>query len=235
MLIHQRGRTGAIGWVLHKALPPDPLPLFIWPEFVIRVMRPHLKVGKLILAALGILMATATAGFLLLQLPVLNFSVVKLLALCFESILPSIWATVAAWVVGLAVVFRLGTFVALNHGQVELNSLPATRFKPFNFVLLFALIEELVFRSGSEKWTWPQRIRASMMFGIVHIANIWVSFAMGVALGMAGFGFMLVYHWYYRKAKYQILATSAAAMTHAIYNIMVLAILAVGLVAWLIS
>ena len=119
----------------------------------------------------------------------------------------------------------IGGFTNHDYIQRELQALPATKYRIYNFLLKVALWEEQVFRSGSENWSWPQRVRASLIFGVIHITNIWYSIAAGVALGMTGFGFLLVYHWYYQKTKNQFVATAASATVHAVYNIMALALI----------
>lgn len=102
-------------------------------------------------------------------------------------------------------------------------------------ILLFALYEEQAFRSGAERWTWPQRVRASVCFGLVHITNIWYNFAAGIALSLTGFGFMLLYLWYYRRYKNQLVATAASTTAHALYNAILLGALIALLTLALVS
>ena len=72
-----------------------------------------------------------------------------------------------------------------------------------------------------------------MCFGLAHVVNIWYSFAAGTALSMTGFGFLLVYLWYYRKYRSQIIATAAAATVHALYNAIALSLIAVTAAVYL--
>lgn len=163
--------------------------------------------------------------YLLLQVPLLDQSIVKLMTRGFETFIPRGWATGVAWTVGIVGTMSIGGFTNHDYIQRELQALPATKYRIYNFLLKVALWEEQVFRSGSENWSWPQRVRASLIFGVIHITNIWYSIAAGVALGMTGFGFLLVYHWYYQKTKNQFVATAASATVHAVYNIMALALI----------
>ena len=123
----------------------------------------------------------------------------------------------------------MGNFTSYTKKQKSLQSLKATGCGMYNTLLLFALLEEQAFRSGSERWNWHERVRASVCFGLLHIANIWYSFAAGIALSATGFGFLLVYLWYYRKYRIQIIATAAAATVHALYNAIALSLIAVVL------
>ena len=70
-------------------------------------------------------------------------------------------------------------------------------------------------------------------FGLAHVVNIWYSFAAGTALSMTGFGFLLVYLWYYRKYRSQIVATAAAATLHTLYNVIALSLIAAAAVLYM--
>lgn len=124
-------------------------------------------------------------------------------------------------------VLKLGTFVKHSALQRELYKVTATKSRFYNLWLRMALREEMVFRAGGETWNWAQRIWASFVFGTIHIVNIWYSMAAGIALGLTGFGFMLVYRWYYYKTKSQTLATAASGvvLVHAIYNTIAISLL----------
>ena len=166
---------------------------------------------------------------MLLFVPGLNQSVVSLLTRGLETFLPTRWATVTAWTVGMAGVFLMGNFTNYTPSQKFLHKIKATRYEVYNTILLLALLEEQAFRSGSERWNWRERVRASVCFGLLHIMNIWYSFAAGITLSVTGFGFLLVYLWYYRKYCSQIIATAAAATVHALYNAIALSLIAVVL------
>ncbi len=208
-------------------MPPDPQPVFVWPQAVAITGRKHLRKQNLLLVALTLLTTTMGLIFLLLQVPFLDQSVVKLMTRGFETFIPKGWATGAAWTVGMVGTMSIGSFTNHDYVQRGLQSIPATRHKLYNFVLMAALWEEQAFRSGSEKWSWSQRVRASLIFGAIHITNIWYSLAAGIALGVTGFGFLLVYHWYYQRTRSQLVATAASATVHAMYNMMALALLVV--------
>lgn len=123
----------------------------------------------------------------------------------------------------------MGDFTNYTPSQKILHKIKATRYEVYNALLLLALLEEQAFRSGSERWNWRERVRASVCFGLLHIMNIWYSFAAGLTLSVTGFGFLLVYLWYYRKYCSQIIATAAAATVHALYNAIALSLIAVVL------
>lgn len=127
----------------------------------------------------------------------------------------------------------MGNFTSYTKKQKSLQSLKATRCEVYNTLLLLALLEEQAFRSGSERWNWRERVRASVCFGLLHITNIWYSFAAGIALSATGFGFLLVYLWYYRKYRNQIIATAAAATVHALYNAIALSLITVVVAVYL--
>ena len=123
----------------------------------------------------------------------------------------------------------MGDLTNYTPSQTILHKIKATRYEVYNIILFLALLEEQAFRSGSERWNWRERVRASVCFGLLHIMNIWYNFATGIALSVTGFGFLLVYLWYYRKYRIQIIATAAAATVHALYSVIALSLIAVVL------
>ncbi len=227
-LIHRRAVKGLMAKFLNATMPPDPKPVFVWPQLVVEASRKHVfRTRNLAFVSLTLLLATMGMIYLLLQVPFLDQSVVKLMTRGFETFIPTGWATGAAWTVGMVGTMSIGSFTNHDYLQRKLQALPATKYGIYNFVLMAALWEEQAFRSGSEKWSWSQRVRASLIFGVIHITNIWYSMAAGIALGLTGFGFLLVYHWYYQKTKDQVVATAASATVHAVYNMMALALIVV--------
>ena len=227
---HRRATHGMMAKFLNKTMPPDPKAVFVWPQLVVETGKMHFRTRNLALLASAILLATIGMIALLLQVPFLDQSVVKLMARGLETFIPSGWATAAAWIVGMVGTIAIGGFTNHTHAQRMLQSVPATKRKVYNILLMAALWEEQAFRSGSEEWSWPQRVRASVIFGAIHITNIWYSLAAGVALGLTGFGFLLVYQWYYRKTRNQIVATAASTTVHALYNSIVLVLIVVALI-----
>ena len=229
IMVH-RPQKGVMAWLFKKGMPQDPKPVFVWPRLVTEIENAgYFSRRKFSILAVGLIIVTIATIKALLLVPGLNQSVVGLLTRGLETFLPAGWATGAAWIVGMAGVFLMGSFTNYTPSQMLLQKTKATRCEAYNIILLLALWEEQAFRSGSEKWSWRERVRASVCFGILHIANIWYSFAAGVALSVTGFGFLLVYLWYYRKYRIQIIATAAAATVHALYNAIALSLIAVVL------
>ena len=227
-LIHRRAVKGLMAKFFNATMPQDPRPVFIWPQRVVETGRKHVfRTRNLAFVSLTLLLATMGMISLLLQVPLLDQSVVKLMTRGFETFIPTGWATGAAWTVGMVCMMSIGSFTNHDYLQRKLQSLPATKYGVYNFVLMAALWEEQAFRSGSEKWSWSQRFRASLILGVIHITHIWYSMAAGIALGLTGFGFLLVYHWYYQKTKNQVIATAASATVHAVYKMMALALIVV--------
>lgn len=211
-------------------MPQDTRPTFVWSRLVTEIDNAgYFSRRKFSILAVGLIVMTIAMIKMLLFVPGLNQSVVSLLTRGLETFLPTGWATATAWTVGMAGVFLMGDFTDYTPSQKSLHSLRATKWGVYNALLLFALWEEQAFRSGSEKWSWRERVRASVCFGAIHVVNIWYSFAAGIALSVTGFGFLLVYLWYYRKYRIQIIATAAAATVHALYNAIALSLIAVVL------
>lgn len=234
MVVH-RPRKGIMAWLFRRAMPRDTRPTFVWPKLVATIEDARYLDRRWLTAVAAVLIAmTIAAVKALLLIPGLDSSVVNLLTRGFATFLPRGWATGAAWVAGVAGVLLIGDFTNYTKQQKALHSLKATRCEAYNTLLLFALWEEQAFRSGSERWSWCERVRASVCFGLAHVVNIWYSFAAGTALSMTGFGFLLVYLWYYRKYRSQIIATAAAATVHALYNAIALSLIAVTAAVYLV-
>ena len=215
-------------------MPRDTRPTFVWPKLVATIEDARYLDRRWLTAVAAVLIAmTIAAVKALLLIPGLDSSVVNLLTRGFATFLPRGWATGAAWVAGAVGVFLIGDFTNYTKKQKSLHGLKATGCGVYDTLLLFALMEEQAFRSGGEKWSWRERVRASVCFGLAHVVNIWYSFAAGIALSVTGFGFLLVYLWYYRKYHSQIVATAAATTIHALYNVIALSLIAVVAVIYM--
>ena len=240
-LIVHRPSSGFMAGVLRVVMPPETKPLLVWPELVQTVRKEgYFKVHKLALIAIVTLVSNIAILFVLhSQLPMLKWSVVKLLASLFGMYMSPGFALATAWTLGMAFMLSTGPICIYTQFQQKVMSKPATRLRLYDFILRASLIEEQIFRSGSEKWTWLQCIRSSLLFGFAHVVNIWVSIGAGLVLGLSGFVLMLVYLFYYRKTGSQIIATSASATAHAIYNMiaigLILVLLTIMLLSWLIT
>ena len=233
MVVH-RPRKGAMAWLFNRVMPTDNRPTFVWPRLVVAIEDTrHFDRRELSVIAVVLIVMTIATIKVLLFIPGLDSSVVDLLTRGFATFLPLTWATGAAWVAGMAGGFIIGDFTNYTKQQKALHSLKATRCEAYNTLLLFALWEEQAFRSGSEKWSWRERVRASVCFGLLHITNIWYNFSAGIALSVTGFGFLLVYLWYYRKYRSQVVATAAATTLHTLYNVIALSLIAVAAAVYL--
>lgn len=224
-----RPKKGVMAWLFRRAMPQDARPTFVWSRLVTEIENAgYFSRRKFGILAVGLIIMTIAMIKMLLFVPGLNQSVVSLLTRGLETFLPTGWATATAWIVGTTGVFLMGNFTSYTKKQKSLQSLKATGCGMYNTLLLFALLEEQAFRSGSERWNWRERVRASVCFGLLHVTNIWYSFAAGIALSVTGFGFLMVYLWYYRKYRSQIIATAAAATVHTLYNVIALSLIVVA-------
>ncbi len=232
MVVH-RPRKGAMAWLFNRVMPTDNRPTFVWPRLVVAIEDTrHFDRRELSVIAVVLIVMTIATIKALLFIPGLDSSVVELLTSIFATFLPARWATGAAWVAGVAGVLLIGDFTNYTKQQKALHSLKATRCEAYNTLLLFALWEEQAFRSGSERWSWCERVRASVCFGLAHVVNVWYSFAAGIALSATGFSFLLVYLWYYRKYHSQIVATAAATTLHTLYNVIALSLTVTAVVIY---
>ena len=123
---------------------------------------------------------------------------------------------------GLSAVMLTGFFVLVRIAGVS------TRI--YAKIYQWALLEEVVFRYGSEKWTWAQRIKVSVLFGAMHFLNIIVPLSVAVGLIAIGGVFMAVYLLTYRKTHSRDKAVFVSTQFHAVYNVYAFALLGFVLV-----
>lgn len=93
----------------------------------------------------------------------------------------------------------------------------------------WALLEEVVFRYGSEKWTWAQRIKTSVFFGSLHFLNIIVPISVAVGLIAVGGVFMVAYLLTYKSTQSRDKAVFVSTQFHAVYNVYAFALLGFSL------
>lgn len=82
----------------------------------------------------------------------------------------------------------------------------------------YAQAEEEDYRLGAEKWSWSRRVWMCLRFGAVHFWNIIISFALVIALAVAGVYLMVIYLRRYRETGSRTVAVAAATHAHVAYN-----------------
>lgn len=232
---YKRPNKGLLARFLRWSMPKDPGALYVPPRVAHIIVTARGSAWRFLPIAALMMACTVGLIILLLQVPFLRPSAVGLLTQLFGLFLPQGWATGLAWAVGICTVIGLGPLVELSDFQRTLDKQPASKSNVYNAWLRLALREEVAFRAGCEKWTWLERVRASMVFGAIHIINIWYSFAAGVALSLTGFGFLLVYLWDYRRTQNQVSATAYSGTVHAVYNTLALYLIIVLVVVSILS
>lgn len=232
---YKRSNKGLLARFLRWSMPKDPGALYVPPRVAHIIVTARGSAWRFLPIAALMMACTVGLIILLLQVPFLRPSAVGLLTQLFGLFLPQGWATGLAWAVGVCTVIGLGPLVELSDFQRTLDKQPASKSNVYNAWLRLALREEVAFRAGCEKWTWLERVRASMVFGAIHIINIWYSFAAGVALSLTGFGFLLVYLWDYRRTQNQVSATAYSGTVHAVYNTLALYLIIVLVVVSILS
>ena len=87
-----------------------------------------------------------------------------------------------------------------------------------SFIDRAAMQEEQWFRMGAESWTSRQRIISSVLFGTVHITNMFYPVTSVLVLMLVGVVFMAAYMREYRRSGDTERATLASTKLHATYN-----------------
>ena len=72
-LMHRRAENGLLAKFLNVTMPPDPKPVFVWPQLVVEASRKHVfRTRNLAFVSLTLLLATMGMIYLLLQVPFLD-------------------------------------------------------------------------------------------------------------------------------------------------------------------
>ncbi len=98
-----------------------------------------------------------------------------------------------------------------------------------------ALREEQMFREGAETWSWAARLRTALLFGGVHLVNLYVPLVAVPFLAGGGLWFMAVYLRAMRTTGDRAVAVTRAAAVHYAHNMTVFAVAALGVVGLLVA
>lgn len=93
------------------------------------------------------------------------------------------------------------------------------------FMFRAAMTEEVAFRLGSENWTWKQRLRSCVGFGLAHALNIVLVAVSCGMLMVVGAVFMVVYRRQVKKTSDPKRALYVAARFHADYNMAIIGVM----------
>ena len=92
---------------------------------------------------------------------------------------------------------------------------------------LFAYAEERLFRTGAEDWSGQRRALKVVQFGLIH-AVIGIPIGAALALSLGGAYFMWVYLRCYADTRDRVDATIESTTAHAVYNVMIILVVIIG-------
>lgn len=97
----------------------------------------------------------------------------------------------------------------------------------YGFFNKAAVYEEQAFREGAEKWSTRERATSCLVFGAIHMVNLFYPLATIVPLAIGGAMFMWVYLQTYRQTGLRRQAVLASSVVHRVYNRLALFIVVV--------
>lgn len=209
-----RRPTGWMGSLASRWLGPLPEnDCMIHPnaEQLAKVGSYRLFAGVLVVTAIGLLLLFADF------MPWMLVSPATIITMGTKALFGEAWGVA----VGVAIIVILVIFAS---GIKHQNRYQA------KFWDSAAMLEEQWFRMGAENWTIGQRLKSTLLFGLVHIVNIIYPVSSLLVVGAVGGVFMIVYLRAYKKTGSTELATLTSAKLHATYNrfAIVYLIIAVG-------
>jgi len=219
------------GWyakLVDKIMPPAP-PFQI--VFSFGDLKPRFRWYHHVAAVPMLAVMLALIQVQIKLLPWTRFSVVTGFTTAMShSGLPS-WAQNAIGII--AVVIIVNRLVGGRKRPKTGTTASNTTFSPYTigFLNRAAVIEEQWFREGSQDWSFGQRLRSCVAFGVIHMTNLIYPLATIVPLTLGGGLFMAVYLHTFRKTRFRRAAVLNAAVWHRVYNRMAITAVAVAL-AW---
>lgn len=201
---------------------------FTWKRF-----RTVLTWRVLLFASLEAILALGLAIWLF-QVPMLNISILDLIArLIAGGITLLVHASAVieqdiylrVWSIELACLILLRKRMPTVIGNFH---------KVFQNLPNAALREEWAFRAHAERWSWGQRIRSCLSFGLIHMTMLVVPLAAVIVIGVGGAVLMSIYLRTYQRTKSVTRSALRAATYHATYNLAILSVSLAGLVGYLL-
>ncbi len=86
-----------------------------------------------------------------------------------------------------------------------------------------AVFEEQWFREGSENWTWIERLRSNIVFGLVHIPTLIYPFAWIAVIPFGGMALTWAYLKQFEKTGSRCKAVREVAVYHWVFNMIMVA------------
>jgi hypothetical protein len=199
---------------VHNSMPPadhidDPI-----PTVKESTTRRHWVVAIATSAALYISLLTMSImgkGSWILQNPIT--SVGKGLSALTGSKWP---ATIASMLVMVLVMLFLFYLFAQKPKGEEAKEIEARGHT--DRMEAFVLNEERIYREGAENWRWHQRIWACFLFGLIHVLNLIVPYAVVLMLAVGGGVFMHEYLRVMKQTGSRQKALGASTALHYCYN-----------------
>jgi hypothetical protein len=198
---------------------------FTWDDFF-----NHLKIIHIWYAGLGIA-GVFTISYKLTDLPILNLSIVGAIELVIQTVVGKFSTDTDITMFSTPLVFILLVLWRNQVGSIY-------GIGPINLIgglPWFAMREELLFRAGSENWTFIEKVRGCLSFGLIHITMLLVPLGTAIALSFGGAVLMFVYIRAYNSSGSHKKAVKESATVHTLYNALLLITLFILLVLILIG
>lgn len=196
-----------IGWMpKQKNKPPDFL--FGWREYNTKVRTWHH-----ILSICSVATTLAVLS-LILKIPGMHISMLGIFA---EGIDKTIDFINGADVFLYPYFYLFGIFFIVLFRDRIISSIGSSQ-QIFKNLPYHALREERECRAGAEHWSFWERVRSSIIFGLLHFGMIVIPIGVCLALSIAGIVFMIVYVSEYNRSKSVQMALTQSAIVHTTYN-----------------
>jgi hypothetical protein len=96
----------------------------------------------------------------------------------------------------------------------------------------YAMFEERLFRAGAEYWTMRERLRSNLLFGTMHLFNLFLPLATVMGLCASGWWFMKAYLKAFAQSGSRKVAIQQSAAVHTAHNRLALFLLPLLIIGW---
>jgi hypothetical protein len=207
--------------LLMRFMPPAPERHIV---FSYGELKPRFKRWHYLLAIPALAVVLGLVNLQIFLFPVMRHSVLTMVGMGVEKV-------GLIWGIALLVAFIL--VKSFLDRDDSLKGIRTHSKYTYGFFNKAAVYEEQAFREGAEKWNASQRTMSCLVFGAIHMTNLWYPLASILPLSLGGALFMWVYLQNFEQTRFRRTAVLASSVVHRVYNKVALTVIVIAISALL--